>query len=239
MEYGYIYITTNSINGKRYIGQHKGTFDSNYLGSGIYLLRAIKKYGKKYFSTKIIKYCKDLNTLNEEEIQYIKKYGADKSNKFYNIASGGLGNTGNSGKPKSIQHRKRLSEARKGFIPSEETNKKISEANSGERHWNYSRTRSAETRQKISDSLTGKNHPNYGRRGKGTPMYGKKHSTQTKNKMSKSHKGKTHTDESKRKISKAKTGMRQKNITCPHCNKVGGIANMKRYHLNNCKMVKK
>ena len=27
----------------------------------------------------------------------------------------------------------------------------------------------------------------------------------------------------------------QQNITCPHCNKQGGVSNMKRYHLDNCK----
>lgn len=27
----------------------------------------------------------------------------------------------------------------------------------------------------------------------------------------------------------------QENITCPHCGKRGGVSNMKRYHLDNCK----
>lgn len=33
--YGYIYLTTNLINGKKYIGKHKSlTFDDSYFGSG-------------------------------------------------------------------------------------------------------------------------------------------------------------------------------------------------------------
>ena len=36
MNYGYIYITENLKNGKVYIGQHKGIFNSNYRELGFY-----------------------------------------------------------------------------------------------------------------------------------------------------------------------------------------------------------
>jgi hypothetical protein len=52
---GYIYITTNLINNKKYIGQHKSkSFDLNYLGSGKLIVEAIKKYGKDNFKTEVI-----------------------------------------------------------------------------------------------------------------------------------------------------------------------------------------
>lgn len=35
--------------------------------------------------------------------------------------------------------------------------------------------------------------------------------------------------------SKARKGITQKKLTCPHCNKIGGNANMVRYHFENCK----
>ena len=44
--YGYVYITTNLINNKRYIGQHKSDkFDTKYKGSGTLITQTFKKYG--------------------------------------------------------------------------------------------------------------------------------------------------------------------------------------------------
>ena len=41
-----IYKTTNLINGKIYIGSHRTTdINDSYMGSGKYLLYALKKYG--------------------------------------------------------------------------------------------------------------------------------------------------------------------------------------------------
>ena len=48
--YGYIYETTNLINGKKYIGQHVSeTFDKDYYGSGKAFLNALRKNGKENF----------------------------------------------------------------------------------------------------------------------------------------------------------------------------------------------
>ena len=42
--FGYIYETTNLINGKKYIGKHiSSDFDKFYLGSGTYIKNAIEK----------------------------------------------------------------------------------------------------------------------------------------------------------------------------------------------------
>jgi len=84
--FGYIYIVENTLNGKKYIGKKTGKFDKNYYGSGIIITQAIKKYGEKFFSLKVLKYCDCQETLNLLEKYFIKKFKPK-----YNIASGGDG----------------------------------------------------------------------------------------------------------------------------------------------------
>ena len=91
----YIYITTNNVNGMRYLGQRKAPKGKtpetdSYLGSGTNLLKAIKKYGKENFSKQIIHICTsqleaDALEIAEIEVRSILK----RKVKWYNIASGG------------------------------------------------------------------------------------------------------------------------------------------------------
>lgn len=92
--YGYIYLTTNLINNKKYIGQHRSEkLDKNYLGSGLLLQKAIAHYGKDNFETVILKECFSEKELNDSEIEFIKQYNAVESDQYYNIANGGEGHT--------------------------------------------------------------------------------------------------------------------------------------------------
>ena len=89
---GYIYKTTNLINSKIYIGKRqKEYFDKYYLGSGVILQQAIKKYGKENFSCEIIEECDTINLLNEREIYWIKYYNSTNRTIGYNISLGGDG----------------------------------------------------------------------------------------------------------------------------------------------------
>lgn len=89
---GYIYITTNLINKKMYIGKHySSVYDPLYIGSGSLLYKAIQKYGIENFSNEIIDTAITEEELNFKEIAYIKEYKEKFGNNCYNIASGGTG----------------------------------------------------------------------------------------------------------------------------------------------------
>ena len=85
----FIYLTTNLINNKKYIGYHYGYENDNYLGSGTDILKAIKKYGKENFSRQILEFCPDKKTTFEQEKYWIAYYNAVEDNNFYNLTEGG------------------------------------------------------------------------------------------------------------------------------------------------------
>lgn len=110
--YGFIYITTNTVNNKRYIGQcvyHKRKNWEHYLGSGKYLLMAIKKYGKHMFTREIICNAFDQKELNLLEQQFIAEYNASNDSTFYNIALGGQVTNGFKGKKHTEEYKKKRS----------------------------------------------------------------------------------------------------------------------------------
>lgn len=125
--YGVIYITQCKVNGKMYIGQKKidiRGFDT-YLGSGVALTGAVKKYGKENFERIILEVAYSKEELNDFEIKYIRLFDAsEKYNRdlFYNRACGGDG--GNTG-----AYLKGKDSPLYGREVSQETRKKISEGN--------------------------------------------------------------------------------------------------------------
>lgn len=82
----FVYITKNKINDKMYIGITNGN-DSSYLGSGVYLKKAIKKYGRENFYSSILEECETVEELEKRERYWISFFNSTK--KGYNIATGG------------------------------------------------------------------------------------------------------------------------------------------------------
>jgi len=148
-----IYRITNLINGKTYVGQHRyeETPYDDYMGSGIALHKAYKKYGIENFRKEII--CKNVQykaTIDDMEKFYIKKEREQNPFGCYNIADGGQGG-GYKGKHHSDEARRKMSESHKGYSMPEETRKKISETTKG-RSRNHP---SEDSKRKNSESHKG------------------------------------------------------------------------------------
>lgn len=112
--YGFIYITTNMINGKRYIGQKIFNKDlNNYIGSGKTFLKAVKKYGKENFFKDIVAIAFSKEELDCLEKEWIKNYNAVEDDDFYNISKGGLSG-GFKGQSHTTITRNKISQNMKG-----------------------------------------------------------------------------------------------------------------------------
>jgi histone H3/H4 len=86
-----LYRTTCTVNGKYYIGKHKtDDLADDYLGSGLALKRAIRKYGKENFSREILGEFATQDELDMAEKQMITEEILSDPN-CYNLALGGQG----------------------------------------------------------------------------------------------------------------------------------------------------
>ncbi len=100
---GIIYLITNKINNKKYVGQTTRGFINRYneylLGAKCcnpYILKSIKKYGIENFDFTIIDTAQTLHELNYKEIKYISEFNTTNRNLGYNIESGGINSKSNS-----------------------------------------------------------------------------------------------------------------------------------------------
>lgn len=203
-----------SPSGKRYIGitcrKPEKRWNNGYgYKTQQYFYRAIKKYGWDNFEHIIIAKGLDEETSKWLEIELIREWNTTNREKGYNITLGG--------------------ESTNGWIPSEETRKKISEANKGNTAWNKGKTHTKETKKKISESHKGKciseetkkklSEAHKGKHcGELNNMYGKHLSEEHKKKISKANSsennpmyGKTHSEETKKKMSENHADFRGKN----------------------------
>lgn len=99
-----------------------------YMGSGILISKAIKKYGKDNFSKEILFIGKTEEEVYQYEKEFIEKHDAVKSREFYNIKEGGLGNT----REDALRNLSNLTEEQKTIRSA-----KLSIANKGENNAMY------------------------------------------------------------------------------------------------------
>lgn len=89
--YYILYKTTNTINGKYYIGVHStNELNDGYMGSGIGIKRAIKKYGKSIFTREILETFKSYEEMMLREKEIITEDFIANAN-TYNASVGGHG----------------------------------------------------------------------------------------------------------------------------------------------------
>jgi len=177
-----IYAIYNKVNTKLYIGStnnlrkrlmnHIGGLRSNSHYNS-YLQNSWNKYGENNFIYVLIEKVVNIKDLKNREQFYLDLNKSYDREIGYNLAE----------------------EANVTFL-SEETRKKIGDAQRGEKNHNYGKKASQETREKMSKAHEGREY-----------VFGRKVSKETREKMSKINSGKNnrmygkhHTDETKRKI---------------------------------------
>jgi len=197
---GFIYLITNKINGKQYVGQTIRTMGARWKDHisesrrcSYPIAQAIKKYGSENFEVSELARCNSIEQLNELEPLLIQQYDTLRPN-GYNLASGGKNAIPH---PETIQ---RLSESHKGKKLSPEQVEKLRQANTG-------RIRSEETRKKMGLASKARNT-------------GRKQSAETIEKRAVNLRGRKFSDEHKRKISLAHTGKKLSEETKAKLSKV-------------------
>ena len=196
-----IYIITNTITNKVYIGQSKNIksrfYEHKYnlrknRHTNSHLQNAFNIDGENAFEFAILEECSQ-ELRNEREIYWIDYYKSTDSNFGYNYQSGGC-----SRQTIADETKQKIIKALTGREVSEETRKKIGDANRG-------RKASKELSEELSIQRKGRTPWNKGK--KMTPEQKLSHSIG----MSK-RKPRVHSEETKRKISEAQKGKPRKSI---------------------------
>jgi hypothetical protein len=147
-KFNYVYITTNLINGKQYVGDRSCNCDptqDDYLGSGRPTFRnSLKYHGKENFKKEILEFFLTKKEAFNAQEKYIIQYntlvpgGYNISPKGGNNCSGGISKDGcerisksKKGKKFSEKHCKHISEGKRGIKHTEEHNKHIGESGKG------------------------------------------------------------------------------------------------------------
>jgi len=186
-KYNYVYIITNLVNEKQYVGDHStNNLNDEYLGSGSYLGKAKEKYGNENFKREILEYFATKQEAFNAQEKYINEYNTLIPN-GYNVHSKGGSNL-----PPAYL--------------SDEVKKKISETKKEQKRIPWNKGHKGVTKLNLTEDQRKKRSEDQNK-----IWSGRKHSEESKEKMRISHigqpsamKGKTHSEETKQKISNTK-----------------------------------
>lgn len=167
--YGYVYLITNKINNKKYVGLRASSeFDASYWGSGKLIKYAIDKYGIENFTREILHWCDTPEELSEREVFELVDRHAASSSEYYNIIDTKtpilFGNdNGFFGKRHTDKTKQIISEKNSGSYWSDERRNKYEDWKSTEDYENHcahlseikkGKSLSTEHKDKIRDSFT-------------------------------------------------------------------------------------
>ena len=164
-DFSCIYLWTNLVNGKKYVGQttcfHRRMKTYRYTYPNAYMEHAVKKHGIDNFDITILERDVPLDKLDEREQYWLDYYQSYDTDKGYNIC--------------------KIASTTEGVTHTEEWCQKHSE-------WLKEKWATDEDYRKFwHDKMSGENNYFYGKHFSGelNPMYGKHHSQTTKDKISK------------------------------------------------------
>lgn len=266
---GYVYKFAHKETGKYYIGSHnKPSAESTYMGSGLIWQKALKKHGKDAFEKEIL-YEGDF--FREEEERILKELNAAEDPMSYNMKNEALGgsfygekngmfgktltaeeryNRGSSfrGKKRPDHSEKMTGEGNPAFGKNKHTKTivALSKSNAGKTYEEiHGKEKSAEIKNKLSESSRGVSKPHLSEMyvGEGNPFFGKKHTEEAKEKISKQwdsgERRKKHA-ETMKKAGEKRKGIKpdqlHKKDKCAFCCVEATQANITKWHNKNCKM---
>lgn len=153
---GFIYMLTNKVNGKKYVGQTirpdvnerwKAYKSLTKRSIGTCLYNGLFKWGPDNFKFQVLCVCFD-DDCNKYEVEYIKMYNTIAPH-GYNLQSGGDNFKSH---PSSVEKMRAKLTGRKGPKLTDEQKEAIRLRVSGERNPNFGKPMSAEQRKKISET---------------------------------------------------------------------------------------
>lgn len=201
-----VYMHTNKINGKQYIGitsqevYKRFRNGEGYRGSTAFY-GAIQKYGWDSFTHEILFTGLTAKEAGKKEIELIKKYNTRIDG--YNILIGGF--AGNTGIKASEESKKRMSESHKNM--SDETKMKMSIAQTGRTHTPETIEKMKKSHKHTSPTEEHKKHLSELFSGENSVWYGRKHTPEEIAKIKAGSRNRT--PEYRKKLSESKTGVKQ------------------------------
>lgn len=194
-----IYLLTNTVNGKIYVGQtwlplhiRMGKEGSNYKNS-LYLFSALQKHGADKFQYEVLAQCRDQESADYLEEHFINRYDSRNPQIGYNLKEGG-----SAGKH-SDETRKKISETLKAqaatWTPEELAKRAAPIAGwwTGKERGPHSEDWKEENSVRTKEWHANNEHP----------MLGKHHTEESLRKISEASKGHSVSEEHRKAISKA------------------------------------